>query len=244
MFVKICGTTSLADAEMALAEGADALGFIFAPSKRRVSVEQVREITSQLPRGVRLVGVFTEPGAEAIAHTVREAGLTAVQLHMAQDAALLEHLHAEFGTALELWQVVPFEIAPADPASPDNDNVEGDAAEHAFRRAFLQALSEEHISVVLVDAAKAGASGGLGVSFPWKRAAAFIEDTMLQAVQSGKRDLPKVIVAGGLRPENVAEAVRALRPWGVDCVSGVEAEPGRKDRNRLTAFLAAARDGR
>ncbi len=234
MFVKICGTTSLRDAEMALANGADALGFIFAPSKRQVSVEQVSEINAQLSREVVRVGVFTHPDAEDIIQTVRSAGLTAVQLHMAQNADLLARLHAEFGRALELWQVVPFEIAAVDDAGRTT-------AESAFQTTLLQAISEERISVVLIDTARAGGSGGLGVSFPWARAAARIEEVRERTARSAKHELPRLIVAGGLRPENVTQAIRELQPWGVDCVSGVEAEPGHKDHNQLAAFIAAAR---
>lgn len=80
-WIKFCGTTSLADAQTSISAGADALGFIFAPSKRHVSVEQAAEIIRQLPAKVEKIGVFMDESAENILRMVQEAGLTGVQLH-------------------------------------------------------------------------------------------------------------------------------------------------------------------
>ncbi len=236
MFVKICGTTNLPDAELAVAEGADALGFIFAQSKRQVSVAQAAAITSQLRPGVERVGVFTSGACGEIVKAVCAAGLTAVQLHSAQDPELLRCLHAEFGNTVELWQVVSYEIALAEETE----------AEGGFVRALAAAMEDERVAVVLLDTARAGASGGLGASFPWEKAATLVKQASAMVLPSptrGDLGLPRILVAGGLTAENVAEAIRLLEPWGVDCVSGVEAEPGRKDPQRLAAFVAAARGG-
>lgn len=237
MFVKICGTTSLRDAELAVKAGADALGFIFAPSRRRISVEQVVAITAQLPAPVVRVGVFTEANFNAIAHAVRAARLSAAQLHMTQNPELLGRLYAEFGSDLELWQVVQYEVAPGREAE----------AETSFVKAVAAAMEDSRIAVVLLDTAKAGSSGGLGLSFPWDRAVTLMEQArrlLTRPVPDDGSGLPRVILAGGLHAGNVAEAIRTLLPHGVDCVSGVEAEPGRKDPQRLSAFFTAARGGR
>jgi phosphoribosylanthranilate isomerase len=84
---------------------------------------------------------------------------------------------------------------------------------------------------LLLDSGNAGEFGGSGRTFPWEIARAFVE---------ANRQL-RVILAGGLTPENVAEAVAAVRPFGVDVTTGVEARPGRKDYGRLRAFILAAR---
>jgi phosphoribosylanthranilate isomerase len=84
---------------------------------------------------------------------------------------------------------------------------------------------------VLLDSSASGEFGGSGRIFPWEIGRRFVEENAhLQ-----------VVLAGGLTAENVAEAVAAVRPFGVDVTTGVEASPGRKDYRRLRAFLAAAR---
>ena len=84
---------------------------------------------------------------------------------------------------------------------------------------------------VLLDSSPAGEFGGSGRTFPWKIARDFVEDNPHL----------RVILAGGLTPENVAEAVATVRPFAVDVTSGVESSAGRKDHGRLRAFIAAAR---
>lgn len=86
-------------------------------------------------------------------------------------------------------------------------------------------------STVLLDSGGAGEFGGSGRTFPWEIARDF--------VQAHPR--LRVILAGGLTPENVVHAVAVVRPFGVDVTSGVESSPGRKDFGRMRAFIAAAR---
>src|SRR5437016_13515046 len=80
-WIKICGTTSIEDALASVEAGADALGFIFAPSLRRVSAQQAQEIAARLPDHIERVGVFVDESSEIIRATVEQVGLTAVQLH-------------------------------------------------------------------------------------------------------------------------------------------------------------------
>jgi phosphoribosylanthranilate isomerase len=84
---------------------------------------------------------------------------------------------------------------------------------------------------VVLDSARAGEFGGSGRTFPWEIAREFVE---------ANPDL-RVILAGGLTPENLAAAIEAVRPFGVDVTSGVESSPGHKDHGLLRAFIAAAR---
>ncbi len=86
MWIKICGNTSLEDARFAAECGANAVGFVFAPSPRQVEVKLVREITAKLPREVEKYGVFVDAGFDEIVSTVAAGGLTGVQLHRSSDA--------------------------------------------------------------------------------------------------------------------------------------------------------------
>ena len=92
IWIKICATTSVEDGRAAIAAGADALGFVFAPSKRRVTAEQARAIIAGLPAGIERVGVFQNETAERIRETVQHAGLTAVQLHGEETPELVADL--------------------------------------------------------------------------------------------------------------------------------------------------------
>ena len=212
LWVKICGNTSLADAQLAADAGADAMGFVFAPSPRRVSAAQVAAITPHLPAEIEKIGVFVDADFAEIAETVEQAGLTGVQLHTGGDDALSERLRAEFGPGLRLLQVVHFGA---------------DAA------AELRAASTNpHIDGILVDSRTATAVGGTGVAFDWEaaRRTVFSPDSTI-----------RLVAAGGLNPANVAQAIEILRPWGVDVASGVELTPGRKDPRKVAEFVANAR---
>lgn len=230
MFVKICANTNLEDAQLAAELGADAVGFVFASSKRQVSADQVAAITPHLPDNVLTVGVFATANAQEIISAVRASGLRGVQLHLAPNAQLAEELNCAFEGHVQLIQTVSYAIDATDRA----------AADEVFAGALMETLQTPAISAVLLDAARGSASGGLGVTFDWKHAAALVQLAYAAAASDG-RELPKLIVAGGLRAENVGDAIATLQPWGVDVASGVEVSPGKKDPARLRAFLAAAR---
>jgi len=106
MFIKICANTNLEDVRLAAELCVDAVGFVFAPSKRRVTPEQVGEITRQIPEGIRKVGVFTSKDAEEILQAAKVAGLTGVQLHCAYDSALVDAIDVGSGSMLHVVQVV------------------------------------------------------------------------------------------------------------------------------------------
>ncbi|WP_263356368.1 phosphoribosylanthranilate isomerase [Acidicapsa ligni] len=215
LWIKVCGNTSLADAQLAVDAGADAVGFVFAPSPRCVTPEQVSRITLHLPAHVEKIGVFVDADIATIAATVKLANLSGVQLHFSLDASnseLSAQLRQQFGPSLRLLQVIHF----------------GEEA-----RAQLQAVGADlNIDGVLVDSRTATAVGGTGIPFDWNsaRATVFTEDRRL-----------RLIAAGGLNPANVAEAIATLHPWGVDVVSGVESAPGHKDAAKVTSFIANAR---
>lgn len=229
MFIKICANTNIEDARLAVELGVDAVGFVFAPSKRRVLPEQVEEIVRELPAGVETVGVFATHDPDEIARYVRLAGLMGAQMHGAFDAEKVRALAAGFGGELKIIQTVAYAVD----AVGAEERVDAD---ERFEWTLGAVFDEPAVWAVLIDAAKAGASGGLGVAMDW----AHVAEIVLRAIGS-REPRPRVILAGGLSAENVAEAIAAFDPWGVDVASGVEASPGKKDPERLRAFVAAAR---
>ncbi len=200
MFVKICGITSEEDALLAVALGADAVGFVFAPSTRQVAPLHVRDIVRQLPAGVLTVGVFRDEAPERVVELVHTAGLGAAQLHGHEPPEDTVWVRERVGTVFKAF-------AAGDPAVAH-------AADHKA-------------DAVLLDNVQPGS----GKVFDWSRA----EDVPLGL---------HLVLAGGLDPTNVADAIAAVHPWGVDVSTGVEASPGHKDPRKLRAFLTAARSGR
>ena len=216
IWIKICANTSLGDALLAVEAGADAVGFVFAPSPRRVTTAEVAAITSQLPATVDKVGVFVDAALQEIVSTVRACSLTGVQLHFDAEPELPARLRERLGPEVQILRVIHFNAAASGQHSTQ-------IAEHA---------RNPHIDAVLVDSRTATAVGGTGVTFDWPEARKSV---------FGDTGRLKLEAAGGLSPDNVAAAIAALSPWGVDVVSGVEAAPGRKDPAKVREFIARAR---
>lgn len=199
MFIKICGITNEDDALFAVAMGADAVGFIFAPSSRQVAASKVFDITRRLPPEVLTVGVFRDEHPDLVIKTAHKAGVKAVQLHGRETAAQTKQIAAQIR-----WVIKVFE--------PGSD---------ALARA-----DEYGTDMIMIDTPK---EYGGGKVFDWSLAA----------------DAPsnlKLILAGGLNPDNVASGIDAVEPWGVDVASGVELTPGKKDPSLVRRFIKNARD--
>ena len=197
MFVKICGITNEDDALLAIAMGADAVGFVFAPSSRQISPAKAGDIAKRLPKESRTVGVFRNESKERVVRTVAEAGLGCAQLHG----------HETPEDCQWVAERVPMMIkgfAAGDSAIP---NLRGFGTRY-----------------VLLDAPTPGA----GQVFDWSLA------------ENAPRDF-RVIMAGGLTPQNVPEAIRKVQPWGVDVSTGVESAAGKKDPTLVKDFVDAAR---
>lgn len=214
-WVKICGTTNLEDARAAVEAGADALGFVFAESPRRVSPEAAAKIVSALPPQVEKVGVFAGHPAQSIREIVEQVGLSAVQLH---------------GDEKDLAQAE--ELLPWADARGLRIIVAVSGLEGAGTGIKRPRTGAHYRTALLVDSMTPSLRGGSGVTWDWKQLAPFL-DAIRGAVD--------VIVAGGLKAENVQEAIRVLHPWGVDVVSGVEREPGKKDLEKVREFIQAVR---
>jgi phosphoribosylanthranilate isomerase len=221
MWIKVCANTNLEDAQLAAELGADAVGFVFAPSPRQVTAAEVARITPHLPEGVECVGVFPALDAQQIAGIAQECGLNTVQLHGGVNLELVRQLDEIFNGQVKLIQTVHWQV-------------DADAASAAVVAEQLRQIDADGlVGRVLIDAKVGPAVGGTGVSFDWDAARA----TLAEAGNG-----LKLIVAGGLRQENVGDAIRRLKPWGVDVASGVEQSPGRKSPERLAAFIRAARN--
>jgi phosphoribosylanthranilate isomerase len=217
IWVKICANTSLEDALLSADAGADAVGFVFAPSPRRVTAAEVAAITPHLPHAVEKIGVFVDAALEQIVSAVESCGLTGVQLHYDAAPALPALLHQRLGPKLRILRVIRFR---AETTGLHMVQLAGHA-------------QNPHVDAVLVDSCAASAAGGTGLAFDWAAA----RNTLFQNTETQSR----LIAAGGLNPGNVAEAIRALGPWGVDAASGVEASPGRKDSAKVREFVTRVR---
>jgi phosphoribosylanthranilate isomerase len=197
MFIKVCGTTCEDDALLAVALGADAVGFIFAPSPRQIAPQKAGDIVKRLPPEIVTVGVFQDQPPERVLGIAHAAGLRGVQLHGREPIETARWLSTRLPMVIQAF--------PA-----------GDARVSRAR--------EYQAHVILLDAPYPGS----GQVFDWSLAA---------ESPAGQR----LMIAGGLTPANVGAAIAHARPWGVDVVSGIEREPGRKDPVKLREFIAAAR---
>ncbi len=199
--VKICGITSLADAQVAVQAGADALGFMFYDrSPRFIPTKTAAEISRALPPFTLRVGVFVNPSAELVFRAIDECGLNLLQFHGDEPPA--------FCTQFGLMSMKAFRIRDA---------------------GSLKALPDYPTDAWLLDAYASDVLGGTGEKFNW--------DLAREVPRLGK----PVFLAGGLTPENVAEAVRKVNPFGVDVSSGVESAPGKKDHAKVRAFIKTAK---
>ena len=223
--VKICGVTTPADAALAVAAGADAVGINFvAGSPRRVETAAARAVAAAVPPGVLVVGVFAGLPPAAIAAIVRDVGLGAVQLHghLAGQDADLPDACAALAAALDAVPVIRAVRCGVDGLAEARRWIAAATALGAPPRMAL-------VDAPVARSAAAGALGGTGARVDWAALAA-----------EPPLDLPWAL-AGGLEPANVAGAIRAAGAAAVDVASGVESAPGRKDSGKVRAFVAAAR---
>ncbi|MFM9059102.1 MAG: phosphoribosylanthranilate isomerase [Planctomycetaceae bacterium] len=225
--VKVCGVTTPADAALAAAAGADAIGLNFvAGSPRRIDVATARAVADAVPAGVLVVGVFAGVPATEVVATARAARLGAVQLH--------GHLVGE-GAGVDSPEACA-EVRAALGSLPLIRAVRLGTDGLAEARRWLAAATAVGATpdFLIVDAAaaagvSAGSLGGTGARVDWRALAA-----------AGPLGLGWAL-AGGLDPRNVAEAIRVSGAEAVDVASGVESAPGRKDPEMVRAFVAAAR---
>jgi phosphoribosylanthranilate isomerase len=213
LHVKICGITTLEDAQAAIQCGADMLGFNFyPPSPRAIAPRQCARLVADLAgfrtSGLMLVGVFVNASPATIAAILADCDLDLAQLSGDEPPESLQALAGRAYKALRprnlqdaRRQVAHYTACPPTPTD---------------------------MPIILLDASQPGAFGGTGKTIDWALARQIARQHIL-------------LLAGGLAPHNVAAAVRQVHPWGVDVASGVESCPGRKDPEKMAAFVAAAR---
>ncbi|HYY70583.1 MAG TPA: phosphoribosylanthranilate isomerase [Terriglobales bacterium] len=227
VWVKICGTTNLEDAQTAVDAGADALGFVFAESPRRVAPVVARQITRALPGRVEKIGVFVKETAQHIREIAAEIELTGVQIHGDEDLEVALSLIADPGSSR------PLDVIPVLPIGRFGQ-VMYKSMQSAGRGSrppdILIKFMKGHR--LILDTAVEGKWGGSGQTWDWKLGKASVQFVPPHC---------RTIIAGGLTPANVGEAIRTLHAWGVDVASGVEREPGKKDLEKVREFVNAAK---
>lgn len=215
--IKICGITTLKDALAAAEAGVDLLGFNFYPkSPRSIEPESCQKITEVLRQdlpNLTLVGVFVNSSVSEIRSVLETCHLHLAQLHGDEPPEMLTEMRDIAFKAVRL--------------SPEL-SLETSVSPFCRRPSVPESVSPLH-PLLLVDAAVKGVYGGSGVTADWSTAAQLAQQIPL-------------LLAGGLTPENVSQAIRQVQPWGVDVASGVEARPGVKDAARMRDFVAAARN--
>lgn len=197
MFVKICGITNEEDALFAVAMGADAVGFVFAPSPRQIQPTQARDIIRRLPHETLTIGLFRDETPQRVAEIVNLIGLGGAQLHGREAPGEVAMVRKRVGFVIKAFGV-------GDP--------------------LIERLADFHADAVILDSPKPGS----GQTFDW---------TLAETVPRDE----KLILAGGLTPENVHAAIEQVRPWGVDVSTGVERSPGRKDASKVMRFVNNAK---
>ena len=216
MWVKVCGIRDVETAQRVCELGADAIGLnFFAPSPRCVDRAVAREIAQQLGDSVESIGLFVNHELNEVLSTIDECGLATVQIHGDETPEFLADLTSQ-RPDLKLLRAFRVDVSGC-----------GGIAEYLADCARLNV----NIAGCLVDSHVAGEYGGTGHTAPWD----------LLADQYDRDNWPPLIVAGGLSPANVADAIRVTQPFGVDTASGVESTRGVKDLDLVRDFIAAAK---
>jgi len=197
MLIKICGIKDINTAHTAINAGADALGFVFAPSSRRITPEDARKIIQNLPRDILRVGVFVNASISSVKEIAEYCNLTTLQFHGKESADYCQQFKKPVVKAIKVAKDGRF--------FPDPVRYKG------------------VVKMFLTDTYQPGIDGGTGKTFPWKK----VEIIKVYGL---------IILAGGLDPNNIFQALSIVRPWGVDVSSGVETR-GRKDSKKIKKFI-------
>ena len=198
-WIKICGITNLDDGLKAASLGVDALGFIFAPSVRRIKPDVAKKVILALPKTLFKVGVFVDEEEKEVLRVAEYCRLNGLQFHGEESPEYCQKfLHPVF------------------------------KAIHIRDSESLKDMERYRGLSLLLDTYRPGQAGGTGKPFPWEVA----------VIAKERRDF---ILSGGLSPLNVGEAIKKVKPWGVDASSGVESSPGKKDLLRMEEFVKEVR---
>jgi phosphoribosylanthranilate isomerase len=198
-WIKICGITNLEDGLKAVSLGVDALGFVFAPSARRIKPDVAKKVILALPETLLKVGVFVNEEQKEVLRVAEYCRLNVLQFHGEESPEYCQKfLHPVF-KAIRIR---------------DSES--------------LKEIERYHGLSLLLDTYSPVQAGGTGKSFPWEVA----------LIAKEKRDF---ILSGGLNPLNVGEAIKKVKPWGVDVSSGVESSSAKKDLLKMEEFVKEVR---
>jgi len=216
-WIKICGMTNLEDALATADAGPNAMGFVFYDkSPRNIDPQTAKSIVAKLPPRLEKVGVFVHGANAGMEKIAREVGLTGVQVH--SDPSVNGHPpEPQLPPQFKRYVALPGKLFFGE---------KGDGLKWFLPRG-------RRIDAIFLDSSTERLPGGTGEVFDWKQAA--------PTVGLLNRMIP-IVVAGGLNAENVGEAIQTLSPWGVDVSSGVETSPGKKDPEKVRAFIQAVRN--
>ncbi|MDD5773286.1 MAG: phosphoribosylanthranilate isomerase [bacterium] len=196
--IKICGITKLEDALACIDYGADAIGFVFAESPRRIDRSRCKEIVDRLPPFITTVGLFANQPQKEVDETVKYLHLDILQFHGDESPEFCSNFNKRIIKAFRI--------------SDKND---------------LKKLDNYKVSAYLLDSYDSKKLGGTGKTFDWG---------LIKGIKN-----KRIILAGGLTPDNVGEAIRECLPYGVDVSSGVEKSPGIKDHKKIKKFIEAVK---
>lgn len=212
--VKICGITAKREAEFLNKYLPDYVGFVFAEGRHKVTPEQALELARNIAPVIKKTGVFVDMGPGRVAAIAEITGLDAVQLHGGEDGEYIRTLRLLLKPGTEIWKALRL-------------GGRSTCAKDIFDPVKLASLGADRL---LLDTFVPDCPGGTGRTFDWRL-----------AVQLKRLTSLPVILAGGLRPDNVRQAVAAVSPYAVDTSSGVESG-GVKDEHKVREFIEAARE--
>jgi len=199
--IKICGITSLEDAQFAIKAGADALGFVFyPPSPRHIDLNTAITITHQLPPFITTTALFVNAKQGLINQVINQARIDCIQFHGDESPEACNLYHRPWIKAIRM--------------KPEIDLIQ-------LNQDYQQA------SALLLDSYIKGIPGGTGAQFNWSKIPPVLR--------------PHIILAGGLTPLNISQAVEQVQPWAVDVSGGVEKQKGVKDHDKIRQFIQAVR---
>ena len=211
--IKICGITSVGDAELAIASGADAIGMIFYPrSARYVDLKRAKAIADSAGPFVTVVALFVNARVEEIKHILSEVAIDCLQFHGDEASEFCQQFSRPYMKTIKVPQ-----------AENNDENRISAIQQHVIHESH----SHPQAQAILLDTLHPKQVGGTGERFDWR----CIPNT----------NNFRWVLAGGLNPDNVVEAVQQINPYAVDVCSGVESKPGIKDPNKVRQFIANIR---
>jgi phosphoribosylanthranilate isomerase len=215
--VKICGLSTPETITTAIEAGADFIGLVFYPkSSRHVELEVARYLAQSIPDNIKIVGLFVDPNDETLERTLNEVPLTMIQLHGNETPKRASEVKQKF----QLPIIKALSIS-------DSDDLEEAMIYEKIADWFLFD-ARPPVELQAIGPNSKTLPGGNGIAFDW---------SILTNYQS---DTPWML-AGGLTPENIAEALKITSPDAVDVSSGVESTRGVKDADKIRSFIKAVK---